>query len=109
MAREKVFKFTNNKGETIEVEFISCEYDAKNPHSLPRLWKKSGYVSEIFSRYIWAETYVTGKDGFCWSRYNPQQKTNEAGRTVINFDYVMEDTAENRRELLAEIVRRAMA
>ena len=106
MAREKMITFTNNKGEHVEVEFFSCEYSGS--HSLPKLWKRAGYVSEIFDRYIWADVYVTDENGNCWNRYNPQQKVDD-GRIVLDFEWVREDNEENRRAILTEIIRRAMA
>ena len=108
MAREKMITFTNNKNEIVEVEFFSCEYSG--PHSLPKLWEKAGYVSEIFDRYLWADVYATDENGNTWNKYNPQQKKAEDGaRMVLDFEWVREDTEENRKALLVEIVRRAMA
>ncbi len=98
--------FTNNKNEIVEVVFFSCEYYGL--HGLPQLWKKAGYVSEIFNRYLWAEVYVTDENGNCWNRYNPQEKVDD-GRMVLDFEWVREDNEEHRQALLTEIIRRAMA
>lgn len=53
------------------------------------------------------DVYATDSAG-CWGRYNPTTKLHESGkRLVLDFDWMLPATNENRDKILAEIIRRA--
>lgn len=89
----------NSKGESLIVELTHCT-NAGGKHSLPYLWKKGGFIDRILETYITVDCYVTDKNGDCWNRYNPQIVK---GMNKINFDYMLEDTEDNRNYLLSVI------
>lgn len=101
------FTEPNSKGEKIAVEFTKCIPDNSRKYSLPRIWKKNGHISKLLNSYWCIDTYVTDDKG-CWGRYNPQTKLSDDGkRSLINFDFMLEATEENKQLLLDEIVTRA--
>lgn len=64
----------------------------------------------------WSVTvYATDKDGTCKGKYNPQQekapvmyfKTQIGAHSVMNFDWVLEATEENKHKIINEIERLA--
>ena len=95
----------NKKGEKLLIELSEC----KNPggkNALPVLWYKAGYTDKILDTYISIHTYVTDSDGNCYGRYNPQTKLSEDGkRNVINFNWMLENTEENKQKLINECIR----
>ena len=95
----------NEKGEKLLIELSEC----KNPggkNSLPVLWKKHGCIDRVLETYICINTYVTDTEGNCFGRYNPQTKISEDGkRHVINFDWMFENTEENKQKLINECIR----
>lgn len=97
----------NSKGEKIQVEFVAVYPYNGCKNSLPNLWKKNGFTSEVLSSYWVVEVYATDESG-CWGRYNPTIKPGGAGY-VLNFDWVLPVTDENREKLLTEIERLAFA
>lgn len=97
------FEEKNEKGEEILVELISCTRDPGS-QSLPILWKKKGLIDRVLDSWVGVNVYVTSEDGTCRGAYNPQ----ESGIWhKINFDWMLEDTPENRDRIIAEICRRA--
>lgn len=90
---------------TIEVTKVTC--NLKDKRCLMNLWKKEGYIKKTLPTWWSITTYVTNKNG-CWGRYNPQIRRSEDGkRNVINFDYVLEATEENKILLINEVIKRA--
>ena len=99
---------TNKKGEKIVIEFSLCEDDPEYKNSLPKLWYKNGYIDRVLSTYWAIQTYVTDTEGACWGRYNPHVKRSEDGkRSVINFDWMLEATEENKQKVIDEVYRLA--
>lgn len=90
----------NAKQETMTIEIVGC----KNPggkKSLPYLWYKEGWTDKVMETYISCNTYVDDSEGFCFGIYNPTVKLSDDGkRSVINFDWLLEDTEENRKRII---------
>lgn len=97
------FEEKNEKGEEILVELISCTRDPGSL-SLPILWKRQGLIDRALDSWVDVNVYVTSADGTCRGAYNPQE--SGIGHK-INFDWMLEDTPENRDRIIAEICRRA--
>ena len=66
--------------------------------------------------YWHVSTYATDKKGDCYGVYNPQEKhfirKDKNGKTiesrmVIDFDFMLEATEENKQKIIAEIEKRA--
>ena len=115
-----LYRFTeqNKHGETIEFSIDLCgDWDEPtNKNSLPYLWKKHGDINRVLPNYWHVSTYATDKNGDCYGVYNPQEKhlirKDENGKTiedrmVIDFDFMLEATEENRQKIIAEIEKRA--
>lgn len=99
---------TTTRGEYIAVEFTACTNDGSK-HSLPAIWHKAGYTAEVLPSYWAVDVCATDAAG-CWGRYNPTTKLHESGkRLVLDFDWMLPATNENREKILAEIIRRANA
>lgn len=101
------YEFTkpNAKGETLIIELSLCT-NSGGSHALPVLWKKNGYIDRVLETYWNIEVYVTDTEGASWGRYNPQTKLSEDGkRLVINFDWMLEATEENKEKILNEVYR----
>lgn len=94
----------NTKDETLVIELVEC----KNPggkNSLPYLWGKHGYTDRVLETYLSIHTYCTDSEGNCYGRYNPQTKLSEDGkRYIINFDWMFENTEENKQRLIDECI-----
>ena len=85
------------------------------PDGCMPIWVKHGYFKKAFA--WWNVTvYATDKDGNCWGRYNPQEKLhitkNDKGeiiehRNVVNFNWVLPATEENKQKIIAEVSRLA--
>lgn len=90
----------NAKQETMVIEIVHCE----NPggrNSLPYLWYKHGYTDKVMETYIGCNTYVHDSENSCYGIYNPTEKLSDDGkRNVINFDWLLEDTEENRKKII---------
>lgn len=98
------FNEKNKKGESLIIELTFCEDDANYKKSLPKLWHKKGYINRVLETYWCVDTYVKDSEGRSWGAYNPQTKM-ENGRSVINFDWMMEATEENKEKLINEVYR----
>lgn len=107
------YKFTekNKKGETLVVEISETFVDnSLKSDTLPKLWKNHGFTNKLYNSYLNVNCYVTDKNGTCWGRYNPTEKLAEDGkRNVINFDYMLEVSEENKKYLLDLIYKMFMA
>jgi len=102
------FTDLNAKGEKVMIEFVKCVPDLTNKNSLPYLWQKAGYTDKLLETYWSIEVYVYDTEGNCWGRYNPQVKLSEdRKRHVINFDWLLEATEENKQKLIDEVYRLA--
>ena len=94
----------NEKGETLLIELSECT-NPGGKNALPVLWKKHGFIDRVLDTYICIHTYVTDTEGNCYGRYNPQTKLSEDGkRSVINFDWMFENTEENKQKLIDECI-----
>lgn len=95
----------NAKGETLLIELSECK-NSGGKNALPVLWKKHGFINRVLDTYICIHTYVTDTEGNCYGRYNPQTKLSEDGkRNVINFEWMFENTEENKQKLIDECIR----
>jgi len=96
----------NKKGESLTVEITETHPDNTSKHSLPNLWKEHGFTNKLYNSYLNVNCYCTDKNGLCWGRYNPTVKlSNDKKRNVINFDYLLEVSEENKQYLLNEIYK----
>ncbi len=107
------YKFTekNKKGETLTVEISETFVDnSLKSDTLPKLWKKHGFTNKLYDNYLNVNCYVTDKNGTCWGKYNPTEKLSDDGkRNIINFDYMLEVSEENKQYLLNIIYKMFMA
>lgn len=95
----------NKKDETLMIELIECT-NSGGKNSLPYLWYKAGYTDRILDTYLSIDTSCTDSEGNCYHRYNPQTKRSDDGkRNVINFDWMFENTEENKQKLINETIR----
>lgn len=96
----------NKKGEELIIELMECE-DPKCKNSLPQLWKQHGYIDRVLDKYICIETHVIDLNGNCYEKYNPQVKFSEnENRNMIDFNWMFENTEENKQKLLNETIKR---
>lgn len=101
------FAEQNKNGERLTVEITECRPDNRSKSSLPNLWQKHGYTKKRLESYFSLSTYATDADGYCWGRYNPQEETASGKpQRVINFDWMLEVTEQNRERLLRECYNR---
>ena len=103
------FSEQNRNGERLQVELVEVRPDNRSKSSLPNLWQKHGYTKKRLESYFSVATYATDAEGVCCGRYNPQTKVeavNGKPRAVINFDWMLEVTEQNRERLLRECYNR---
>lgn len=101
------FAGTTPRGETVSVDFTAIYPDNSYKNSLPNLWHRNGFISYVLPSYWSVDVYVYDQRG-CWERYNPTVKLHESGkRQVLDFDWMLPATSENRDKILSEIIRRA--
>lgn len=99
----------NKLGEALTVEISETYPDNTSKHSLPNLWKEHGFTNKLYDSYLNIQCYVTDKVGTCWGKYNPTKKLSEdKRRNVINFDYMLEVSKENKKYLLDKIYKMFM-
>ena len=95
----------NKKEETLTIELVEC-INPRGKNSLPFLWHKARYTNKVLDTYLCIHTYCRDSEGNCFNRYNPQIKESEDGkRNVINFDWMFENTEENKQKLINEAIR----
>lgn len=95
----------NGKDESLMIELSECT-NPGGKNSLPYLWYKAGYTDKILDTYLSVDTSCTDSEGNCYHRYNPQTKrSNDGKRNVINFDWMFENTEENKQKLINECIR----
>lgn len=111
------FEELNSKGEKITFELTKCKSDGSKG-TMPYLWKKHKFIDQILKSWWSVDVCVTDSEGYSWIRYNPQikpyQEIDSKGnvvqnRNVINFEWMLEATEENRDKIIAEIEKRAFA
>ena len=78
------------------VDIRRTDYNKRTKSSLMYLWVKNGFIKKALPNYLTVETYYTDKKGLCWERYNITHTKDHK----INFDWLFEDTEENREKLL---------
>lgn len=88
----------NAKQETMVIEIVHCNNPGGN-NSLPYLWYKKGWTNKVMETYIGCNTYVYDSEGGCYGGYNVTEKYDGI-RNVINFDWLLEDTEENRKKII---------
>lgn len=110
------------RGETVCVDMTACHPDNSYKNSLPNVWYRHGFISYVLPSYWSVDVYVYDERG-CWGRYNPTEKTIEETtawqrwsgqrhvstihKHILDFDWMLPATNENRDKILAEIIRRA--
>jgi len=96
---------SNQKEETLIIELVECT-NPGGKDTLPYLWHKAGYTDKILNTYLSIHTHCTDSEGNCYRRYNPQIKRSDDGkRNEINFDWIFENTEENKQKLINEVIR----
>ena len=88
----------NAKQETMTIEIVHCE-NPGGKNSLPYLWYKNGWTDKVMETYIGCHTYVYDSENGCYGGYNVTEKY-DGKRNVINFDWLLEDTEENRKKII---------
>lgn len=92
---------TNINGESLIVQVSYCY------GSNAKLWYKKGYTSKILPNWWVVRCFVTNNEGVCYEAYNPCVKPSvDNKRLVNNYDWILEATEDNFRELLIEILKR---
>lgn len=119
-------KSTSRSEEYAEytINFEKKEQDQENvmlviercPNGCMPLWVKDKIFKEPFPWWV-IRVYVTNKnDGLCYGKYNPQEKPevkrDSKGKiwlshNVVNFDWVLPATEENKRKIIEEVSRLA--
>lgn len=99
------FNEENSIGESLTIELTHCENSGGN-NSLPNLWYKKGYMNRVLENYWGVSTYVKDSEGRSWGKYNVQDKlSDDKKRMVIDFDWMLEATEENKEKLINEVYR----
>lgn len=94
----------NSRQETMKIEIIECE-NPGGKKALPYLWCKDGFIDRVLNTYLCINTYVHDSEGGCRGDYNPTVKWG-GERNVINFNWMFENTEENKQKLINECIRR---
>lgn len=98
------FTDVNEKGEKLVIELSKCEDWKESKNSLPKLWKKHGFINRVLETYWSIQTYVKNTEGNSYGIYNPQHKWSD-GKRVIDFDWMFEATEENKEKLINEVYK----
>lgn len=94
----------NSKGEALTVS-ISPSYPM-GLNDMPGMWYRKGYIDRVLSSY-WSVGVEAHCQEYSAMKYNPTEKPDpERRRMVIDFDWMLEATAENFRRIMEEILRR---
>ena len=95
----------NAKQEILVIELIHVE-NPGGKNSLPYLWYKNRFMDRILETWIGCNTYVHDSENGCYGGYNVQVKQSDDGkRHVINFDWIFEDTEENRKKIIEACIK----
>lgn len=92
---------SNKKSETMIIEICHCEANPKDKKTLPYLWFQAGMTKKLYKTWISCQTYVNDSEGDCNGIYNP---TVIKGKTKIDFDWLLEDTEENREKIINKCI-----
>ena len=87
----------------LEIVLSTCKCEKENKKSVMYTWINRGYLKEFIEEWIHVETYYTHPDGLCTGSFNPQ--IIYKGNPVIDFEWLLKDTKENREKILNEIIR----
>lgn len=102
---KEVIEFENWKGERVTIWITRTQADKKHKNDLMNLWVNSKRLENFIENRITLELFVETKNGYCYNWYNPQIKESEdRKRGEIDFNYILEDTEENRRFLISKIL-----
>lgn len=94
----------NSRGEALTVS-ISPSYPM-GLNDMPGMWYRKGYIDRVLSSY-WSVGVEAHCQEYSAMKYNPTEKPDpERRRMVIDFDWMLEATAENFRRIMEEILRR---
>lgn len=93
----------NAKQETMTIEIVGCKNPGGN-NSLPYLWHKEGWTDRVMETYIDCNTFVYDSENGCYGGYNATEKY-DGKRNVINFDWLLEDTEENRKKIIEACIK----
>lgn len=115
--RYQLLRFTdrNAKNEQIEIELTySGDFSEAQKSSFPYLWEKYGYTKEFLPNYWSVRVFAIDENGNTGEAYNPTIKSKreprECGfynRIVLDFDFIMTATDENKKRIIDEIEKRA--
>lgn len=98
------FKEKNTIGESLLIELCLCQDDPNWKNSNPKVWYKNGYTDRVLELYWHVDPEVRDSEGRGWRKYDIQRKLSDDGkRMVINFDWMLEATEENKEILINEI------
>lgn len=107
---KETIKFTNKHGEAIQIDLYRTTADEKSETDLMNLWIKHKYIKKFIKNRITVQTYAATANDDCFGWYNPTNKiSDDKKRLVLNFDWVLEDTEENRQKIIDEVIRLANA
>lgn len=107
------YKSKNNLNEEIIVELMKIECDLKDKNDLMNLWVKNGNIKNPLKNYWYIDSYVIKDQKECRMKYNPFCYVYEeyykgkciSSKLLIDFDWVLEATEENKKKILDEIER----
>lgn len=106
---KQTYEFTDLKGRKVVLEIRNSNNESSKGKKwcLPEIWYKKGYTKEIIYNYLHVDSFVYDEKKGCYGLMYPMYKPAEDGtkRYVINFDWHLEDTPENRIKLLNEIIK----
>lgn len=94
----------NSKGEALTVSM--CPSYPAGLNAMPAMWHRKGYINRVLSSY-WSVGVEASTKEYSAGKFNPTEKPDPEGRRmVINFDWMLEATADNFRRIMEEILRR---
>lgn len=93
----------NAKKEKLTIEIVHCE-NLGGKKSLPYLWWREGWTDKVIETWIGCSTYVHDSEGGCYGGYNVTERYN-GKKNVINFDWLLEDTEENRKKIIEACIK----
>lgn len=87
------------------VEVSYREWDGrKTKSSIPWQWFKRGYTDKPLAAWWSINTYYSDEKNNCTGSFNPCIRLHESGgRHVVNFDWLLEPTADNLASILREV------
>lgn len=115
--REQDHVYTSEDGRFTVIIKATDSGKKSDKNTLMSLWKKHGWVEEWLPTYLCVDTEYVDDEGMAWRRFDPtitmehyeegtiEHKVSPNGRTVIDFDWILEATPENEAKLIAECER----